>query len=133
MNNLAFRTIIVPIGDTTVLAQDICEGLAGPSGAGMFKTELCALGTEVATHTVSSGPIGADFAACLPLTSFDEALNLVTTPGNLPVIMYLIAEKNLPFTQEQITELLDVIDVSEQEPFIAMARLGLEMKRGVLP
>lgn len=131
---LAFRTIIVPSGPMTILAQDICEGLAGPSGAGMFKTELCSTAnTELSTHTISSGPIGAGFAECLPLTSVDSEGIINTRPGNLPVIMYLLAQKELPFTQEQIIDLLAVIDVSEQGPFVAQARLGLEMKRGTLP
>ena len=130
------RTMIVPAGALTVLAQGLCEGLAGEAGKGMFATELSPTGSIPATHTVSSGPIGDDFASLLPLTTVttvdDEAIS-TTTPGNVAAIVYLAGEKGIAIDPAQLGALLDAIDVSEQPPFVAMARLGLQMVQRPLP
>ena len=130
------RTMIVPAGALTQMAQGLCEGLAGAGGAGMFVTELSATGSTPASHTISAGPIGDDFASLLPLTTVttvdDEGI-ATTAPGNVAAIVYLAGEKDITIDPAQLTALLDAIDVSEQPPFVAMARLGLQMVRGTLP
>ena len=130
------RTMIVPAGALTAMAQGLCEGLAGAGGAGMFVTELSATGAEPATHTISAGPIGDDFASLLPLTTVttvDGKAISTTAPGNVAAIVYLAGEKDITIDPEQLTALLDAIDVSEQPPFVAMARLGLQLVRRPLP
>ena len=130
------RTMIVPAGALTTMAQGLCDGLAGAGGAGMFVTELSATGSAPATHTISAGPIGDDFASLLPLTTVttvdDEGI-ATTTPGNVAAIVYLAGEKGITIDPAQLTALLDAIDVSEQPPFVAMARLGLKMVQRPLP
>jgi len=130
------RTMIVPAGALTSLAQGLCEGLAGEAGAGMFVTELSPTGSAPATHTISSGPIGDDFASLLPLTTVttvDDEDIATTTPGNVDAIVYLAGEKDITIDPAQLTALLGAIDVSEQPPFVAMARLGLQMVQVPLP
>lgn len=96
----------------------------------MFVVGLSATGSAPATHTISAGPIGDDFASLLPLTTVttldDEAVS-TTTPGNVAAIVYLASEKGITIDTAQLGALLDAIDVSEQPPFVAMARLGLKM------
>ena len=123
----AFRTMIVPVGAMTTLAQDLCKGLAGIPGDGMFKTGISPTHQPPATHTISSGPIGAEFAALLPLTSVDAECVATTVPGQPEMIVGAAALKGITVTLEEITALLDAIDVSVQPPFVAMARLGLQM------
>jgi hypothetical protein len=123
------RTMIVPAGALTSLAQGLCEGLAGEAGKGMFVTELSPTGNEPATHYISSGPIDDSFANLLPLTSVDSKGVSTTTSGNSAGVVYLASQKEIVITLEQIAELFSAIDVSEQPPFIAMARLGIEIVR----
>ena len=130
------RTMIVPAGALTVLAQGLCEGLAGEAGKGMFATELSPTGSIAATHTISAGPIGDDFASLLPLTTVttvDGEDISTTTPGNVAAIVYLAGEKDITINPVQLGALLDPIDVSEQPSFVAMARLGLKMVQRPLP
>jgi hypothetical protein len=128
------RTMIVPAGALTAMAQGLCEGLAGADGAGMFVTDLSPTGSAPATHTISAGPIGDDFASLLPLTTVDDEGVATTTPGNVAAIVYLAGEKDITIDPAQLGALLDAIDVSEQPPFEAMARLGgLQMVRRPLP
>ena len=130
------RTMIVPAGALTALAQGLCQGLAGEAGKGMFVTELSPTGAAPATHTISSGPIGDDFASLLPLTTVttvDDEDIATTTPGNVDAIVYLAGEKGITIDPAQLAALLGAIDVSEQQPFVAMARLGLKMVQRPLP
>jgi hypothetical protein len=121
------RTMIVPAGALTSLAQGLCEGLAGEAGKGMFVTELSLTGSAPATHTISAGPIGDDFASLLPLTIVDAEDIATTTHGNVDAIVYLAGEKGITIDPAQLSALLGAIDVSEQPPFVAMDRLGLKL------
>ena len=126
-------TMIVPAGEKTTLAQDLCKGLAGIPGDGMFKTGLSASHNPPATHTISSGPLGEDFAALLPLTTVDAEGVATTTPGQPAMIVGAAALKGITVTLAEVEALLDAIDVSEQPPFTAMARLGLQIVQVPLP
>jgi hypothetical protein len=99
----------------------------------MFVVGLSATGKAPATHYISAGPIGDDFASLLPLTTVDEDGVATTTPGNVAAIVYLADEKGITIDPVQLTALLDAIDVSEQPPFVAMARLGLKLVQRPLP
>jgi hypothetical protein len=122
------RTIIVPKAKQA-LSQSLCAGLAGNAGAGMFVVGLSATGNAPATHYISSGLIDDSFANLLPLTSVDSKGVSTTTSGNSAGVVYLASQKEIVITLEQIAELFSAIDVSEQPPFIAMARLGIEVVR----
>lgn len=126
------RTFIVPAA-VVGMARAMCEGLAGSAGAGMFITELSATGSAPATHFVSSGPISDDMAALLPLTTVDAEGNVTTAPGDPAYVVELAAQAGITVTVEQVAGLLAAVDVSEQAPFAAMERLGLQTVRGVLP
>ena len=125
------RTMIVPAGALTAMAQGLCEGLAGAGGAGMFITELSATGTSPATHYISSGPISDEMAALLPcktVTKDAEGKDVVTTTPGMPDAVPALATKaGISTTKTKITALYAAIDVSDQPPFEAMARLGLQI------
>jgi hypothetical protein len=96
----------------------------------MFETELSATGSIPATHTISAGPIGDDFASLLPLTTVttvDDEDIATTTHGNVDAIVYLAGEKGITIDPAQLSALLGAIDVSEQPPLVAMDRLGLKL------
>lgn len=127
------RTIIVPAAFQQ-LAQALCEAAAeGVAGKGMFTTGLSETGTEPATHYISSGYIFDDFAALLPLTTVEPSTDdgepdMVTErPGNVAFVEGLAAQAGITLPAGTVAGPFDALDVSEQGPFEAVARLGLVM------
>jgi hypothetical protein len=103
----------------------------------MFVTGLSATGKAPATHYISSGPISTEMAALLPcktVTTDKDGKTVVTTAPGMPDAVPALATKaGLSTTKTKITALYAAIDVSDQEPFAAMARLGLQMVQVPLP
>ena len=122
------RTFIVPAA-VVDMARAMCVGLAGPAGDGMFTTELSATGSAPATHFVSSGPISDEMAALLPLTTVNPDGSTTTAPGDPAYVVELAAQAGITVTVEQVAGLLAAVDVSDQEGFAALTRLGLQMVR----
>ena len=119
-----YRCMIVPSAFTP-LAKALCAGLTpGSSGANMFERAISTTGNEPAEYFISSGPIEDTFAALLPLTTFDTEGNSVDTAGH-PETIVALAQGMV--TLEQIHALLAAIDVSDQDPFGALSRLGLKL------
>jgi len=114
------RAMIVEAADAPS-ARAMAEAASGPAGADMWTTGLSATGMAPATHYISSGQIDKAFADLMPLTTFDEDGVPSTTPGQYAAIA---AATGVPVAQVQA--LLERCDVTEQDPFVAMARLGLE-------
>ena len=119
-----FRTLIVPAGQQQ-LAQDVCAAIAPSGGAGMFTTGLSADGSLPASDYISTGWMDAELMALLPLTTFDDKGNADTKPGQPEVVVQLCEDAGLKVTQVQIMALFAAADCTEQDPFEAMARLGL--------
>ena len=127
MSEYTHRTIIVPAAFQS-LAQALCEAAAeGDAGAGMFTTGLSADGTEPATHYISSGPIAAEFGDLLPLTTFDEEGQPTKRPGAVATVEAIADQADITLPAGAIAALFDAIDVTELDPWAAMARLGLVM------
>ena len=124
------RTIIIP-ASAQANAQSLCKGLAGAAGDGMFVTGLSATGKAPATHYISSGPISHDMAALLPCKTVSkdkDGKDVVTTaPGMPEAVPALAAKASISTTKTKINTLYASIDVSDQPPFEAMARLGLQI------
>ena len=127
MSELIHRVLIVPAAFQT-LAQGLCEAMAeGDAGKGMFTTGLSPNGEAPATHYISSGGIAPEFADILPLTTMDEEGNVSIRPGNVAVVETMAAQAGITLPAGTIAALFSAIDVSDQEPFVAMARLGLQI------
>ncbi|WP_139225183.1 hypothetical protein [Nitrosomonas sp. Nm34] len=110
------RTIIVPASHVGI-ARELTEA-ADPAGAGMFTTKLSATGDLPASHFISSGFIREQYA--LILDEKDAAL-----------VQAISDAAGIGYTQEQIDELLSLIDVSSEDAFAALNRLGLRICREV--
>ena len=127
---MSFRTIVIP-ASVAVNARNLCKGLAPGSGDGMFLTGLSATGGPPSTHFVSSGSISDEMAALLPcktVTKDAEGNDVITTSPGMPAAVPALATKaGLSTTKAKITTLYAAIDVSDQDPFAALARLGLKM------
>lgn len=129
---MKLRTIVIPAAVATN-ARALCKGLAGQAGDGMFLTGLSATGNAPATNYISSGPISDEMAALLPCTSVDAEGLTTTDPGMPDAVPAMAAQVGISTTVTKIKTLYASIDVSDQEPFQAMARLGLQIVRVALP
>ena len=127
MSAYTHRTIIVPAAFQQ-LAQGLCEAAAeGDAGTGMFTTGLSADGAEPATHYISSGPIYESFADLLPLTTFDEDGQPTTRPGDVATVEAIADQAGITLPAGTIAALFAAIDVTELDPWAAMARLGVQI------
>ena len=127
MSTYTHRTIIVPAAFQQ-LAQALCEAAAeGDAGRGMFTTGLSADGTEPAMHYISSGPIAAEFGDLLPLTTFDEEGQSTTRPGDVEAVEAIATQAGFTLPPGTIAALFDAIDVTELDPWAAMARQGVQI------
>ena len=131
MADWAFRTLITTAA-TTPLARDIAATLSPSGGQNMWLTGLSATGNAPATHYVSTGLISPEFAMLVPEQMWEQDENgdwvqTGSSPGD-PVLCYqMCVAGGLTVTQAQVNAVYAAADVTEQEPFTAFARLGLQM------
>lgn len=123
---MTYRCIIVPDAQVQY-ARDISAAAAGTAGAGMYTTPLSSTGELPATHWISAGLISQSFADMLPLTVFPQDSGPITTPGTPLLVADLATANDYPTTRDDVQALFDVSDVTEQDAFTAMARLGLTL------
>ena len=127
MSTYTHRTIVVPAAFQQ-LAQALCAAAAeGDAGKDMFTTPLSADGTEPASHYISSGPIATEFGDLLPLTTFDEEGGPTIRPGDVATVEAIADQAGITLPAGTIAALFNAIDVTEQEPFTAMARLDVQI------
>lgn len=125
-----FRSLIVPTAQVQ-LARDIAATLS-PAGANMWLTGLSATGNAPATHYISTGLISPEFAALVPCQTWEQDKNgnwvqTGSTPGD-PVLCYqMCVAQGMTVTQAQVNAVYAAADVTAQEPFVAMGRLGVQM------
>jgi hypothetical protein len=125
-----FRTLILPDANVA-LAREIAASF-GPGGVGMFTTPLSADGLEPASHYISSGYVPAEFAFMVPCQTWEQdedgEWTLVSSAPGDPIAVYTHASENgVECTQDDVDALFAAADVTAQEPFVAMARLGLQI------
>lgn len=123
-----FRTLIVPASQVD-LARAIAASF-GPGGMGMWTTPLSATGAEPASHFISSGFVPPEFAYMVPCQTWEQdedgAWVLVSSEPGDPVAVYQAAtEAGVSCTQADVDALFASADVTAQEPFVAMGRMGL--------
>jgi hypothetical protein len=125
----AFRTLILP-ASVTPLAQQIAATLS-PAGAGMWTTPLSPTGETPATHFISTGQISPEFAHMVPCQTWEQVegewVMTDTEPGDPQAVTDACNAAGLEVTLEQVESVFAVADVTEQEPFTAMARMGLQL------
>ena len=139
----SFRTLIVPTSQVD-LAREIAAAF-GPGGVGMFRAALSADGNEPATHYCSTGYIPPQFAGMVPCQYWaqDEDGNWEETgedPGDPWSVYYAVTvpatdeDGNVvrpgdDVTFEEIEALFAAADVTQQNPYVAFKRMGIEQVR----
>jgi hypothetical protein len=128
---MTFRTLIIPSAHVQ-LARDLASAIDPVASVGLFMTPLT--NGQSVTHYISSGIVSDQFALPLPLTTWaqDENGAWVQTshwPGMPEAIAQMAATLDPPFdvSAQQIEVAFNASDISEQEPFVAMARMGLSL------
>lgn len=133
-----FRTLIVTDLDAPT-ARQIAETLAPVGGSRMWLAGLSPTGKPPATHYVSTGLIGPDFAAMVPCTFWASEDGVWTETGSEPGNAALVAmacgmaEPPLVITAAEAQAIMDAADISDQEPFTAFSRMGLKLIAGDAP
>ena len=96
----------------------------------MFTTGLSPTGEAPATHFISSGAIETQLADILPvatITVVEGVETLTPATGDLDAVLGLAAAAGVPVDLATVEGLFAALDVSEQSPFTAMERLGLQI------
>lgn len=124
-----FRTLIVSAASVD-LARAIAAAF-GPGGEGMWTTGLSADGQEPASHFISSGYIPEAFAYLVPLQVWEigeDGWHMSGSEPGDPASVYAAASGGgLECTLAEIEALFAAADVTEQEPFAAMDRIGIKL------
>jgi hypothetical protein len=129
-----FRTLIVP-ADQAPLARLIAATLDPVNCSDMFTTGLSPTGDEPATHYISSGGVGEGFAALVPFTVWaqegdpPEWVEVSHDPGKPAKTFELCIQAGLEVTLEAIEVMYASADVTAENPWAAMARMGLQLVR----
>lgn len=96
----------------------------------MWTTALSPNGALPVTHYISTGYITDGFAYMVPQQIYTQDETgawqlLETTPGNPQAVVSVCNDAGLMVTEEQVMAIYSASDVTDQEPFVAMTRMGL--------
>jgi hypothetical protein len=132
-----YRNLIVP-ADQAPLARLIAATLDPVNCSDMFTTGLSPTGDEPATHYISSGGISEGFAALVPFTVWAQDpdgqwVEVSHDPGKPAKTYELCIQAGLEVTLEDIEVMYASADVTAENPWAAMARMGLQLVRPPVP
>lgn len=126
----AFRTLIVTAANV-VLAREVAVSF-GSGAVGMWTTPLSPSGLDPATHYISTGIIPEEFAYMMPTQVWEQDENgkwvlMGTAPGDPVAVWQAANAQGVNCTLAQVQGIFNTADVTPQEPFVAMGRLGLKI------
>lgn len=126
MSTWVHRTMIVPDAFRG-LAQQLCAGLAGPSGTNMFGVDLGPTPTGPVTHGMSTGLIQPQFAALMPLDEWDDQTQAyVRADAGLPAqIVAGAAAVGVTLPLSTVQALLAAVRVADEPWQDSLQRQGL--------
>ena len=136
MSDITFLSLIVPDADVA-LAREIAAAVDA-GGAGMWTTPLSPTGAEPATAWISTGYVPANWAQMIPVSTYvqdaDGAWVLESrTDGDAVAVQGACAAAGVDVPLADVEALYAVVDVTAQDPWVALARLGLQMVQPVEP
>lgn len=125
-----YRTLVIAAQDATKVRA--IASAFGPGGEGMWKTPLSATGSEPVTHYISSGFIPEAFVSLSPFSSWSVNLEgqwfeTDHYAGDAETVYAYASQAGLPVTLEEIQGIFLRADVSDQEPFVHLSRMGLQI------
>ena len=135
-----FRTFVVPAANQAD-AQAIFEhasDISAPGGIGMFTVGLSPTGSAPATFYINSGLVPTTWAALFPYArwTYNPVTQLwahIQASNGIPVSVYNAAiAAGYSITQAQVNTILTTCDISDQDPWAVMARLGVQLVSAVI-
>ena len=126
-----FRTLIVP-ADQAPLARSIANMFAGGSDQRMWIVGLSAIGQAPATHYISTGAVPEAYQVMAPWQVWqqqDGQWVMTDSYAGRPDQVYAAcqaADPPLQCTEQEVQDLFTVADMTDQDPWVAMGRLGLQ-------
>lgn len=126
MSDYSHRTLIVP-DNLVVFARELTLFIAGQSAENMWNTALSNTGKLPITHWTSSGMISNDFVGIIPFMEYDSEGTEVKTKGQPDVCQYLASQAGFNTSIEEVETLFEQADITEQDAFTALERLGLKL------
>jgi hypothetical protein len=93
----------------------------------MWSTALSKTGNLPVTHWISSGLISNDFVGVIPFMEYQSDALEVHTKGQPDVCQYLASQAGFKTSTEEIETLFEQADITEQDAFTALGRLGLKL------
>lgn len=111
-----FGTFIVTNGVRNAL-RDLATHLDRAETDGMFRVGLSATGIAPITHWISTGFVPPPF-----LVNMQDSVKMFNNAS----AAYARDGEVFPYTQLQVTNALNNCDTSQDNPFEAMARMGLQ-------
>jgi hypothetical protein len=128
MSTWVHRTMIVPQPYRS-LAQQLCAGLAGLSGTGMFDVDLGTTPGGPITHGMSTGLIQPQFAGLMPLDEWDADAGAYTRldPGQAETIVAGAAAAGVTLPLATVQALLAAVRVADEPWQRALAQQALHM------
>ena len=132
-----YRNMIVTAADAP-LARQLAAGIDPAHSSGMWTTALAsASAPTVPTHYISTGFVAQAFAEVLPLATWayeqpdpEQPGTWTRTayePGDAAAVAQRAGEADPPIvvTTEQVEALYLASDVTTEDPWVALGRLGL--------
>ena len=131
-----FRTLVLPAA-VTPLARRIANTLSAAAD-GMWTTGLSRTGAEPATHYISTGLISPEFAHMVPDQTWERGedgawTQTGSTPGNPEAVHAACTAAGMEVTLAEVEAVFAAADVTEQEPFTALGRMGLVLVQEQTP
>lgn len=133
----AFRTMIVTSNDAP-LARSLAAGIDPAHSSGMWTTALASADAPtVPTHYISTGFVAESFADALPLAewAYEQPdpeqpgawTRTAYEPGNPAAVAESASKADPPIvvTVEEVEALYLASDVTTEDPWVALGRLGL--------
>ena len=98
----------------------------------MFTTPLSPTGKEPATHYISTGYVPEGYQYMVPCQWWEQGedgawMMTSSTPGDAKAVYAHCVEVGVECTQKDVDDLFAAADVTEQDPFVAMGRLGIQI------
>jgi hypothetical protein len=131
-----YRNMIVT-AEEAPLARLVCSTLGGLPYEGMFEIGLSPTGDEPATHYISSGGVSEGFAKLAPFSTWawkqpdpdqpGQWVEISRDPGKPAQTFALCQQAGLEVTLEAIEVMYASADVTAENPWAAMARMGLQL------
>ena len=132
------RTFVIPDADKP-LASAITDLFAG-SPQHIFSFPLSPTGEQPPTHWLGSGPVGDGYEVIAPWQVWqwqpeDESWGLVEEYPGQPNVVYAACQQpiseddpspRVPCTLAEVEALFQAADITDQNPWVAMERLGLK-------